>query len=544
MAVAFVRQIGFQPGVQLNPLRDETDGFSADNSDQKFAIAAKLERGRIDKAFEVNRSNIRRKIGVSGTIRENELNEAYIHIVEALNKGAYSAIIHRMTTENAKLNYIVLDYDDSGLIRFTVSEDLPATAFILAIKHMECFNDGIKISIHADQLDGDADNEEIHLELLDKDDNLLFEFDGSLNPDAKDDYEESAFIENVVSSLTSRVEVTVGGSRVITASSGAYGRDVNGFFQSATSDVLQYFDEGGTAYTTNDYSRAKNALEHTDLDYAYISSGGSRAPAMFSQMSQLAFNTNRQLRWDIPGHYNVESAILFQRQLNLGNRNNAHLLHCFWSPIESNDPTGINGRGIYGAATRNIAYSCLRNAQLNAKGFAPKHYPSAGKNYPLDRTGIKQRFTPTEWEKSDLAQAKINPVLFERYNGGGRYVYTDSITMALTQVSYRKLIAVADMSTTLDDWITRFGKEVLQLPMTESIRLMEDFLKFLFEGAEASGWLDPSTVKDERLKQLDRAWQFEVKPDERRPADRMHVNYGLHYVGTTRQIFVTQTIKR
>ena len=220
------------------------------------------------------------------------------------------------------------------------------------------------------------------------------------------------------------------------------------------------------------------------------------------------------------------------------------MLHCFWSPIESNDPTGINGRGIYGAATRNIAYSCLRNAQINAKGFAPKNYPSAGKNHPLDRTGIKQLFTPTEWEKSDLAEAKINPVIYERYNGGGRYVYTDSLTMALTRVSYRKLIAVADMSTTLDDRITRFAKEVLQLPMSESIRLMEDFLKFLFEGAEASDWLDPSTVKDDRLKQLGRAWEFLVKPDERRPSDRMHVEYGLHYVGTTRQIFVTQTIKR
>ena len=544
MAVAFVRQIGFQPGIQLNPLRDETDGFSADNSDQKFAIAAKLTRGRIDKAFEINRSNIRRKIGVSGTIRENELNEAYIHIVEALNKGAYSAIIHRMTTENATLSYIIIDYDDDGVIRFSVSEDLPDTQFIIAIKHMECFNDGIRVSIHAKKLDGDADNEEIHLELLDKDGELLFEFDGSLDPEARDDYEESAFIENIASNLTSRVELTVGGARTITSASGAYGRDINGFFQPAVSNTMIYFSEGGTAYTTYDYTRAKNALEYTDFDYAYISSGGSRAPAMFSQMSQLAFNTNRQFRWDIPGHYTVESAILFQKQLNLGNRNNAHLLHCFWSPIESNDPTGINGRGIYGAATRNIAYICLRNAQLNAKGFAPKHFPSAGKNHPLDRTGIKQKFTPTEWEKSDLAEAKINPVIYERYNGGGRYVYTDVLTMALTHTSYRKLIAVADMSTTLDDWITRFGKEVLMLPMTESIRLMKDFLKFLFEGAEASGWLDPSTTKDERLKELNRAWEFEVKPDERRPADRMHVAYGLHYVGTTRQIFVTQTIKR
>ena len=40
---AFVRQLGFQPGVQLNPILDATDGAVPDNSDQ---IPATIARSR------------------------------------------------------------------------------------------------------------------------------------------------------------------------------------------------------------------------------------------------------------------------------------------------------------------------------------------------------------------------------------------------------------------------------------------------------------------------------------------------------------------
>ena len=45
MTVAFVRQLGSEPGVQLNPLRDASEVPSTDNADQVFGIMMRATRG-------------------------------------------------------------------------------------------------------------------------------------------------------------------------------------------------------------------------------------------------------------------------------------------------------------------------------------------------------------------------------------------------------------------------------------------------------------------------------------------------------------------
>jgi hypothetical protein len=177
---------------------------------------------------------------------------------------------------------------------------------------------------------------------------------------------------------------------------------------------------------------------------------------------------------------------------------------------------------------------------LNAKGFAPKNYPIAGREWPVQRTRIVQVYSPTNQELNLLARAKINPVIYETYTGGGRYVFRDSLTCALVESSLKKLIAVADMSTHIDDAVTRAAKDYLQLPMETSVKRMRDYLTFLFEGAEASKWLVPSA--DPMMN--GKAWAYQVQPNELRPYDSMDVSYWLRYDGTNRQTFVTQTLTR
>ena len=215
-------------------------------------------------------------------------------------------------------------------------------------------------------------------------------------------------------------------------------------------------------------------------------------------------------------------------------------MQAFYSPLKTDDPTGINGKGYYGVATLNIAYACLRNAQTDAHGFAPKNYPIAGRQWPILRTGVIQAYTPRNKELNDLARAKINPCLFEVYTGGGRYVFRDSLTSALVESSLKKLIAVADMSTSIDDAVTRYSKDVLQLPMDIAVKRTKDFLKSLFEGAQAAGWIVPSFDPSMNGK----AFMFDVKPNSVNPYDRMDINYWLRYDGTVRQIFVTQTLTK
>lgn len=614
MSTAFTRQLGAESGVQLNPLRDNSEIPTLDNSDQVFGILMRATRGRIDKPFTVDRGNVLKRLGKGEPIRLNALNEAWVHVVEALNNGAYEAVVQRLATASAKIKYLVATvgagailsvtvdagavtavtvvdggsgYEASPVVavsgpgtgaqisltvvdgeitagsvvsggsgytvaptvsvtssvRYTVEDELPSSDFLFALKHLECFNDGIKVEYRAEEKTSGgilAANDRISLRLRDADDVLLYEFEGSLEQSAKDDYGNTSYLPDLISGRTDAVEFYVGSVRSIAPGAEGYGYDSNGFPKWAKSPLLVCFDEGGTGYTTQDYMRCRELLQYTPFNYAYISSGATQAPGLLAQLAQLSFDTNRQLRFDVPGSLTPEAAIAFVEQLNMGASQTAHLLHAFWAPLKSDDPTGINGKGYYGTATLNIAYACGRNAQTNSKGFAPKNYPIAGREWPIRRTRITQTYTPRDQELNAIARAKINPVIWETYTGGGRYVFRDSLTCALVDSSLKKLISVADMSTHIDEAVTRFSKDALQMPMRVAVRRTKDFLLALFEDAQASEWLVPSD--DPAM--AGAAFRFDVRPNEARPYDRMDVSYWLRYDGVARQIFVTQTLSK
>ncbi|MDF0606949.1 hypothetical protein HZU77_015035 [Neisseriaceae bacterium TC5R-5] len=549
MSTAFVRQLGAEPGVQLNPLQDDSEIMVADSGDQSFGIVMRATRGRIDRPFKVNRGNVRAKLGKGESIRVSMLNEAWVHVVEALNNGATQAVVQRLVTPAAVLKWATVCVDDQQTITFATSPDAKVPSdigLLFAVKHLECFNDGIVLQFRADEARHNGliqPNDQLTLRLLDKDEVLLYEFTGSLNADARDEAGQSAYLPDVVSSQTDAIEVLVGvigDKAAISPDSAAYGYDAHGRQRWAQSPVLVCFSEGSTAYQTSDYVTACDQLRRTPHAYAYLASGGSVAPAHLAQLAQLAFDTNRQLRFDVPGYLPPEAAVAFVEQLNLGSHPTAHLLHAFWSPLQSDDPTGINPKGYFGVATLNIAYACARNARQNAKGFAPKNYPIAGREYPLNRQRLTQMLTPSHQELDALARAKINPVLYTEYVGGGRYVFTDSLTSALVASSLKKLIAVAEMSTSLDELMTQAGKAALQLPMSVGITRLRRFAQALFEGAEDAGWLTPSLTPE----MAGAAWRLDIRPNAQRPYDCIDCAYWLHYDGTVRQIFVTQTLSR
>lgn len=617
MSTAFVRQLGYESGVQLSPLRDGSEIPSTDNSDQIFGIVMRATRGRIDKPFKVDRSNVYRKIGNGEQIRVSALNEAWSHVVEALNNGAYEAVVQRIAPAAAVIKHAVVrvgygavltatvaggavtaiavtnggsgyttapDITITGLgegakatatvsggaitavviaaggtgyttapsisveqvLSFEVSATEPEAPYLLAVKHLECFNDGIKLSIRADEARSsgqNAANSVLTLRIADPNDVKLYEFTGSLLSTATDDYGEPYFLPDVIAARTDAVEVDVGiigAAAAIQTDCDAYGYDAYGKEKWATSDVLVCFDEGGSGYTTANYVAARTKLQNTVHNYAYISAGGTQSIGLLAQLAQLAFDTNRQLRFDIPGGLTPEEAIAYVEQLNMGANQTAHLIHSFWAPLKSDDPAGINPKGYVGVATLNIAYGCGRNAAKNSKGFAAKNYPIAGREWPIRRTRITQTYSPSNQELSALAKAKINPVMYEEYTGGGRYVFRDSLTCALVDNSLKKLISVADMSSSIDDAVTRYSKDVLQLPIKIATKKMADFLETLFKNAEASDWLVPSSDPAMGGK----SYRYKVAANEARPYDAMDYSYWLRYDGTNRQVFVTQTLVR
>jgi len=537
------RQLQAQPGVQLNPLRDNTDGFSPAPTDQAFAILGRFKRGRIDAPFRVNRGNIKSKLGSSESLRISPLNEAYVQTSEALDGGAYEAIVTRLITSAAKNAYLAFKVGIGGTpSAFAASDTQPVAPFVFHLQMLDCFNDGYKFEVTAPKtLEADgvtlAPAKIITLTIREPNGNLLYEFTGSLDQNAVDEHGKDNFIGSVIESQTDLVKIVVAADANIPSTADCYGRNTDGTNKVASSGTnpVVLFTEGGTGYTSADYDEAVKKLENGPLDFGYIISGGSQAVALLSKLGQLAVRSNRQFVFDVPGNLSPAAVAAFMAQLNL----DTHYCQAYWAPLLADDPVN-GGKAYIGTAGYNVGLRCARNAQTNAYGLAPKNFPIAGKEWPLVRTGVKQTYNPTDPELSDLANAKVNPVIFIRYNDGGKFVYSDSLTCAKVSVSYRKLISVSEMSSTIDDMVAKYGKEVLQLPMETAISKTEKFLKATFDGARASGWFVASDEKELGEK----GYAFKVVRNSVRPADRMDVSYGCHYDGVVRAIHITQTLSR
>lgn len=549
MTVTFVRQLGAESGVQLNQLQDLASLPAALAADLGFAVAMRATRGRIDRAFLVDRSNAVRKLGRGEPLSSSALNEATLVVREALNNGASRAIVARLSVAAAALKWIVIaaavdgEGDPTGAYTFTLAATAPTKGFVLAVKHLDCHNDGVQIAIRADEkrVSGAlAANSVITLRVYDADGVLLEDVTGSLDHDALDDNGQSLHLPNVAALSADSLEILTGDTTTIPVDADAYGYGTGGAQNWARSATLLYFTEGGTAYTSDDYQRAITALENTPYAYTYLAAAGSRAPILIDLLAQLAYRTNRIFKLDVPGDLDVEGAISFVEQLNLSAAAEAHLIQAFWAPLKSADPFGINPRGYFGTATLNIAMACARNSQIDANGFAPKHFPIAGRNHPVRRNLVEQTVFPSQQDLNALAQARINPVVHETYSDGGLYVFRDSLTMAPSDNSPRKLAAVADMATSVDEFVTKYGKDLLQLPMDVAVQRMEDALYRLFEGAQTVGWIVPADDPDME----GAAYRYQVQPNAQRPYDVMDVHYWLRYTGTVRQIYVTQTLVR
>lgn len=102
---SFVRRLQSQPGVQLNPILQAVKAAFGGDADQVVALAARLTRGRIDRAFLVNAANLERMTGIAESMRVNVLNEARLQMSEALKNGAASVLVSRIVPAAAEKRY-------------------------------------------------------------------------------------------------------------------------------------------------------------------------------------------------------------------------------------------------------------------------------------------------------------------------------------------------------------------------------------------------------------------------------------------------------
>lgn len=534
---AFTRQLAYQPGIQLNPIQDRTDGSVLGVFDQTAAIIGRFQRGRIDKPFRVNRGTLRTMLGKPQSITLSLLNEAYSHVYEALQRGAREVVVQRLSVPAAVTSWVV--FTSAAVSTFAVAATPPGGAHTFAVRHLGCHSDGIIVRVNAEALSVagvPTSNPLITVVIADADGNELYRIKGSLTAGSVDEFEQSNYLPDVSALYTDELVWSIPTGGTIAPTHNGYGKDATGYLRFATSPVLIAFTDGGSGYGTDDYDRATTALRDSQEDYGYIMGGGTRAIALITRLADLAYETNRQFVFDIPGELTPAAAITFAGSLGFGALGKDHYPQAYWAPLMSLDPANGNSV-VWGTSGAQVGMRCARNAVKNAYGLAAKNSPIAMKNGILQRPLAKQMQSLSEQQLSDLALARINPVTYTVLNSGGVYCFTDSLTCAATLLSYRKLVSVAEMSAHIDESVARYGRELLQLPQKVSIDRMNAYLERLFSYALASGWLVEST-EDPDLP----PYAFEVMRDPNQPADRLMVRYWLHYDGVTRQIEIQQSI--
>lgn len=545
MTVSFSRAINKRSGVQLNPINDLSE-IGSIASDYNGAFAGRFSRGRIDKVFAVTREQIRRLTGEPVSMTVSALGEAQVHLYEALRYGAQQAIVARLVSKDAVLKLIAVKAvvpAEGGevpkmLSVVTEAEGLPDGS-LLTLKHKECFNDGVVVEIHAEAAESEsaqpAPSKMIVLRLVDPQSSkvILGPFRGSLSPSSVDEFGNSDYIVDVVAKNTELLEVVeVAGDASVPVNCVFYGKSGNK--ELYQSEKIEYFTEGATVYTNAEIEDAVSRLKRSRPNFTYIGTGGTQNVALISALLDLGKDINKQVVWDVPGNLSPEAAATFYA--SIGGSANSLYSQAFWCPIKADNPLA-GGKAYIGTSGQQIGLRCARNAQVNAKGIAPRNQPIAGSGFSLSRTNITQTYEPSDDELELLAESRINPCIFKDYSSGPKYAWIDSLTGAQTEGA-TKLIAVAEMGTWLDDKVANNAQECLQKPMAEAVRLHTRFLGDLLPAIESAGWLQGTAELDGA------SYQAEVKPNNARPYDTMDSRYSVCYDGTNRVTIAQQTIVR
>ncbi|KGQ44921.1 hypothetical protein [Gallibacterium anatis] len=541
----FTRQLGNEPGVQLGPTVDNSGGLAYDAvEEQTIAGVMRLTRGPIDRAFEVYKANFYRVVGMPESIKKNPLNIAQSLLMEATQKGAKRVLVSRLVGSDAKVKWVVVKKSESKdaveVERFKldikVADEKPTENFLFAIKHLGCFNDGIKIAVSAKAVyedDGETEKDatDITLRIMDRNGTELDSFTGSIDSDSVDADGYPNDLASIIENFSSEdYEMVIAADAVIAKDTMAYGKNASGIQREFVSDVLNAFEEGSTSFTTQNYNEAVERLRQASVRFIQLSSFGSENTSLCAALAQLAFDRDITVAIDINGTFKPKQAIAWIKQLGL----KGHLISVLWHPVECRDPAGVSGRIVMPTSALRCSLAAARNAQLNAFGLAPKQYPIAGANYPIQRQGMKVLYNPNDEELSDLAAAGITPVIYS----DGAFIFNDVISLLGKNTSALNLLPAVEIVTSIERYIARMAKQyLLFLPMQEAIKTTIEVGTAYLESCVKSGWLTVSET-------LPTGFEIGAVANKMRPLDVMNIKVRMHPEGCVRQVIITPEVTK
>lgn len=185
----------------------------------------------------------------------------------------------------------------------------------------------------------------------------------------------------------------------------------------------------------------------------------------------------------------------------------------------------------------------LRNSNTTARGIPDIKQFVAGYNYPMQWRDIEMRkdfnWEADEQAQNDLAEAGINVVARERFDGGVRFVLTDVLTQYDKENSVLSLANSAEISMFIDNTLSQIAKRHL-LSNKESFKqdVSREAIEFLNACAsQGVGLLIPSS-------DLGGYYDFDISDRPTRPHDAVNMRCGYRPVGTVRAVYLETSVNK
>lgn len=257
--------------------------------------------------------------------------------------------------------------------------------------------------------------------------------------------------------------------------------------------------------------------------------------AMAEAMSKL----NCHLLVDIGQITQWQAAAAIGEAINLDD----HRAWLFWNPNKSrpNNAQSILTRKKWRPCVGDyLAQLMIRNAATNASGIPPIQRPIAGYDFPVSFRDIEQidGLSLDEEAQNALADAGINVVINERFEGGDRWIYGDALTQYNSENSALRLINASEITTYTENVVVSIVKKHLLKAMSTFITdATDECVRFLDACAQA-GLITISSELAGRYYALD------ITPRADDPFTKADVNLVRRPQGCARQVYLKTTVTK
>lgn len=540
------KTLGAAPGIQFQGTKDQSE-VSSIGALSTAVFLGEYKRGRLDRAFAVTTGNIKARLGYDPT------NPDYMAVQDCLDAGVPQVYVRRIRSGLDELAAESGDFDDYTLPTIAVhvnaagAVSLNGASPVVSIDYQlhDVIDAGYSLDVaffYRPGVSAIAATTDVVARLTFKDATTgdeLYRISGTLSErNGSTSLEAAAEYAEVFESFT--VTITGDDDDAATACfAGAAGNLPNSLGRDKTTLTISAAGGVGETVPASYYDAVYQDIQQMENLPDYLVVAKSSTTGIWNLAARLIDKLNIHALQEIDGSNDLDAAIATAEAMDAAD----YRATFFYNPHKARlrDATGIRGarahRPVVGVQ---VAYRLLRNAATDGNGIPPIHVPVGGYDYPVRFRGMvaSPDVILDESALNLLAEAKINPVVFERYQGGSRFIFGDVLTQYTSDNSALRLANAAEIATFTENVVIQIVRRHLLKNSDGFITSADRDCRRFLDNCVTAGLL----VDAEDLDGF--PYTLSLTPREDRPFDAVEVSLARRPEGATRAVYFNSSVNK